>query len=36
MNEPIQTPAQEEYLLQVKNLKKYFPMNKSFLKKNQT
>lgn len=27
---------EEEYLLQVKNLKKYFPVNKSFLKKNQT
>ena len=26
----------EEYLLQVKNLKKYFPVNKSFFKKNQT
>lgn len=36
MNESIQAPAEEEYLLQVKNLKKYFPINKSFLKKNQT
>ena len=28
-------PEAEEYLLQVKNLKKYFPIGKSFLKKNQ-
>ncbi len=28
-------PKTEEYLLQVKNLRKYFPIGKSFLKKNQ-
>ncbi len=28
-------PEEEEYLLQVKNLKKYFPIGKTFLKKNQ-
>jgi len=28
-------PNEEEYLLQVKNLKKYFPIGKSFLKQNQ-
>ena len=28
-------PAEDEYLLQVKNLRKYFPIGKAFLKKNQ-
>ena len=28
-------PEAEEYLLQVKNLKKYFPIGKNFLSKNQ-
>ena len=28
-------PTEEEYLLQVKNLRKYFPIGKSFLKQNQ-
>ncbi len=38
MSELVAAPNQEkeEYLLQVKNLKKYFPVNKSFFKKNQT
>lgn len=38
MSELVAAPNQEkeEYLLQVNNLKKYFPVNKSFFKKNQT
>ncbi len=38
MSELVAAPNQEkeEYLLQVRNLKKYFPVNKSFFKKNQT
>ena len=33
VNEP--APETEEYLLQIKNLRKYFPIGKTFLKKNQ-
>lgn len=36
MSEEILTAEKPEYLLQVKNLKKYFPLKKSFLSKNQT
>lgn len=36
VNNVIDASKSDEYLLQVKNLKKYFPIGKSFLKKNRT